>query len=135
MSVQYHSVWFALGSRDGTTRAITAQSLNANVTAQANYTYGSCLNASATLTIETASGLAGTFFIEQTNDVRADDPQTANSAQWSTVTSLAVSAGTFSGGATSYTVTWQNGVKYTRIRWVQSAGTGTGLVFVHGVAG
>lgn len=135
MSVQHHSVWIALGSMDGTTRVMTPASLNASASALATYTYGTCLNASATFTIETGASLVGSFVVETTNDRRAEDPQTVNSAQWSTVVSLAVSASTFSGGATNYTVTWQNGAKYTRVRWVFTSGTGTGYAFLHGVAG
>ena len=134
MSMQYHSPWLALGSMEGTTRQLTPATLTTSQTAQANSAFASCLNASATFTIESGTP-TGSYIVEQTNDIRAWDQQTAPSAFWNTIVSLPVTSGTFSGGGSSYLATWANGAKFTRIRWVATSGTGTGFVFVTGVTG
>lgn len=133
MAGSYHSIWTAVGTRDGTTRVFTAGSLNANVTSAANRFVGMCPIASATFTVETGTP-SGTFYIDVTNDPRAEDPNGAwGTPQWTNVQSVVFTTG-LSGGASSATVTWENGSAFCRVRWVNSSGTGTGFAFVTGVS-
>jgi hypothetical protein len=133
MAGAYHSIWTAIGSRDTNTRLFTPGSLNANVTTAASMFVGMCPIASATFTIESGTP-SGTFYVDVTDDARAEDPNGGfGTAQWTNVQSVTFTNG-LSAGASSAGVTWQNGTRFVRVRWVQTGGTGTGFAFLTGVS-
>lgn len=134
MAGAYHSIFQAIGSYDVQTRAFTAASLNANVTSSVNQSVGMEPTASATVWVESGTP-SGTFHVDVTNDMRAMDSTLASTAKWVTVQSVVYTAGVDPAGNSASQITWINGSRYSRIRWVNSSGTGTGAAMMTGVSG
>lgn len=127
----FHSVFPAIGSyaQDGT---FTAGSLSADVTSGAMQYVGNGPTCSATVWVESGTP-SGTFYVDVTNDMRARDATTANSAKWVTVQSVVYTAGVDPAGNSASQIVWINGSRFARIRWVRSGGSGTGAAMASAV--
>lgn len=133
MAGAYHSVFTALGTRDPNTRLFTAGNLAGNLTSTTTQTIGMCPMASVTCTVETGTP-SGSFFVDVTDDPRAEDPNGGlGTPQWVTLQQITFTSGLNNGNSAAH-VTWANGAKYARVRWVQTGGTGTGFAFLTGVS-
>lgn len=124
----YHSQFFALGSIDRATGVVTTVSLAANQTSGPMNPTGEMLDFSYQFAVVSGSP-NGTFWIDVSNDPRVFDPIYSTNAVWTPVQSVVFAVGLNNGNA-NCTVVVQNGVRFSRCRWVSldaSAGTGWAL--------
>ncbi len=136
MAGAYHGIFQALGTYDRQTTTLAAQAVSSTTTFKSDVmaATGMMFNYSYQCGVETGTP-SGTFNVWASNDPRAQDKNTRNSAQWTLVQSVGFTNGVTTVGSNANTmVIVQNGYKFTYCDWTNSAGSGTITAWGSGVS-
>lgn len=136
MAGAYHSTFQALGTYDRQLKVLAAQAVTSTTTYKSDVMAATGMMQNYSYQCGVATGTpSGTFSVWASNDPRAKDAQTRDSAVWTLVQAVGFTSGvTTVGSKTSTMIVVENGYLYSYCDWTNSAGSGTIVAWGSGVS-